>query len=127
MKRQLLMMVPAAVLTMGVLAACGGTASSAAPDTRVATTAAAASSANTASITIKDFGFTVSGSIGPGEQVSVHNDDTTAHTVTSDTGNLFDVTVPPSGTATFAAPAKAGRFPFHCTFHANMHGMLTVG
>ena len=127
MKRHLLMSLPAAVLTMGVLAACGGTASSAAPDTTVATTAAAASPANTASITIKDFGFTVSGSIRPGEQVSVHNDDTTAHTVTSDAGNLFDVTVPPAATATFSAPAKAGSFPFHCDFHANMHGTLTVG
>jgi plastocyanin len=126
MKRHLLMLVPAAVLTMGVLTACGGTTAPS-TTTTVATTPAAASSASTASITIKDFGYTVSGSVTPGEKVSVHNDDTTAHTVTADTGSLFDVTVPPSGTATFTAPAKAGSFPFHCDFHANMHGTLTVG
>jgi plastocyanin len=46
--------------------------------------------------------------------------------VTADTGDMFDVNVPASATATFTAPAKAGSYAFHCTYHAEMHGMLTV-
>lgn len=84
----------------------------------------AASAATT--ITIKNFAFTVSGSAAPGARVSVHNDDTTTHTVTADTGHAFDVTVEPGKTATFTAPGRAGSYKFHCTFHADMHGVLHV-
>lgn len=131
MKRHLLMLVPAAVLAVGTLAACGGsdTASSGTPATS-ATTAPATrtSAANTASatITIKNFGYTVSGTVSPGEKISVHNNDSEAHTVTADTGDKFDVTVAPSATATFTAPDTAGSYAFHCTYHAEMHGTLTV-
>jgi plastocyanin len=27
---------------------------------------------------------------------------------------------------TFAAPTTPGTYPFHCRYHANMHGVLTV-
>jgi plastocyanin len=136
MKRHLLMLLPAAVLAVGTLAACGATtsASSTAPTTSTTMSmpmsmgASAAPSASTASamITIKNYGFTVSGPVSPGEKVSVHNDDSVTHTVTADTGNMFDVNVPASATATFTAPARAGSYAFHCTYHAEMHGMLTV-
>jgi plastocyanin len=78
-------------------------------------------------ITIKSFAYTVPAHVSPGERITVRNQDSTAHTVTADAGHAFNVTVPPSATATFTAPAKAGTYPFHCTYHANMHGKLTVG
>ncbi len=77
-------------------------------------------------ITIKNFAYAVPAHVSPGEKITVHNEDSTAHTVTADVGNAFNVNVPPSGTATFTAPAKPGSYAFHCTYHANMHGKLTV-
>lgn len=58
--------------------------------------------------------------------ISVHNQDDTAHTVTADSGAAFNVNVPASGTATFTAPTRPGSYPFHCTYHANMHATLTI-
>jgi plastocyanin len=77
-------------------------------------------------ITIKSFAYAVPAHVSPGEKITVRNEDSTAHTVTADAGSAFGVNVPPSGTATFTAPAKPGSYPFHCTYHANMHGKLTV-
>lgn len=86
-----------------------------------------AGSARTAtSITIKNFAYQVSGPAAPGATVHVTNDDTTEHTVTADSGHGFDVAVPPGKTATFTAPHAAGRYRFHCNFHSDMHGTLTV-
>ena len=79
-----------------------------------------------ASITIKDFSFAVSGSAAAGATVRVTNNDGEAHTVTADSGSAFDVTIQPGKTATFTAPMKAGSYKFHCNFHSNMHGTLTV-
>jgi plastocyanin len=82
--------------------------------------------ASAAMITIKNFGFTVVGHIAPGAKVMIHNDDSEAHTVTADSGNAFDVSAPASSMAILTAPAKAGTYKFHCNFHSNMHGTLTV-
>jgi plastocyanin len=46
--------------------------------------------------------------------------------VTSDAAGAFDVKIDPGQSATFTAPAKAGSFPYHCSYHGNMHGTLTV-
>lgn len=93
------------------------------PAAGAATTPAAA----TPVIVIKDFEYQVPDSVPAGTTITVRNDDSEAHTVTSDEGGAFDVTIRAGGTATFPAPAKAGDFPFHCTYHADMHGTLTVG
>lgn len=77
-------------------------------------------------ITIKDFAYHGPASVSPGAKVTVMNKDSTAHTVTADGSGGFDVTVAPGKSATFTAPAKAGSYPYHCTFHANMHGTLIV-
>ena len=57
----------------------------------------------------------------------VQNSDSVAHTVTADSGDAFDVTIQGGATAHFTAPSKPGTYKFHCTFHSNMHGSLTVG
>lgn len=143
-----------ALLLGGILTACGsssggsGSSGSAAGTTAAssaASTSAAPSSAGStvpssaavpvsssaaaaaATITIKDFAFTVSGKVAPGAKVMVMNGDSEAHTVTADSGGAFDVMVPASGSAVVTAPAKAGSYAFHCTFHSSMHGKLEVG
>ena len=77
-------------------------------------------------IVISDFKYTLPGTFAPGEQVTVRNDDTAEHTVTADTGDLFDVEVEPGAVATFTVPGQPGTFAFHCTYHPNMVGTLEV-
>jgi plastocyanin len=110
------------------LAPPGAQASSAATPPMSSQPAAGASAPVAAAvITISNFAYSVPARVSPGEKVTVRNRDNVAHTVTADNGSAFSVTVPPSATATFTAPAKAGSYPFHCTYHASMHGKLTVG
>ncbi|MBV8929739.1 MAG: cupredoxin domain-containing protein, partial [Mycobacteriaceae bacterium] len=74
-----------------------------------------------------NFGYTVPPSVRPGEVVTVINNDGPNHTVTSDADNLFDVRVSGGGGfATLTAPSAPGTYPFHCKYHADMHGTLTV-
>lgn len=91
-----------------------------------ATSASLTTAPAAAVISIQNFGFTVPDSVAPGEKITVQNKDDTAHTVTADTGNAFDVKVPGSGTVTFTAPGTAGSYKFHCTYHSNMHATLIV-
>lgn len=77
-------------------------------------------------IMIEDFAFRAPESVSPGARVEVMNLDTEAHTVTADEGADFDVTVAPGATASFPAPTAPGSYDFHCTYHANMHGVLVV-
>lgn len=101
-----------------------GSPSSQASSDPAATTPANA--AKSATITIKDFGYTVPSSVEPGAKITVKDADSTSHTVTSDDGNAFDAEVPGGGSVTFTAPTKPGSYPFHCTYHSNMHGVLVV-
>jgi plastocyanin len=75
-------------------------------------------------ITIANFKFTAS-DVAAGSTVTVTNNDSVTHTVTSDDNTSFNVKVPSGKTATFTAPA-AGTYKFHCNIHASMHGTLTV-
>ncbi|VFJ14552.1 cupredoxin domain-containing protein [Candidatus Nitrosocosmicus franklandus] len=70
-----------------------------------------------------------------GEIITVSNDDTAPHTVTSgaspgdaDAGQLFDTSIiMPAGTADIdTSNVEAGEHPFHCTVHPFMTGTLTV-
>jgi plastocyanin len=80
-----------------------------------------------AAISIKDFAYGDPITVSPGAVVTVTNMDTAEHTVTADQGAAFDVEVKENGgTATFTAPSQPGTYAFHCTYHPNMHGMLTV-
>lgn len=131
MKRTLSLLLPATVLALLVLAGCAaatGTSGATAGATTAGAATASPMSSATASvtITIKNYGFLVSGPVDPGERITVRNDDNVAHTVTADADAMFNVTVPASATATFTAPDKAGSYPFHCDYHAEMHGTLIV-
>ena len=105
-----------------------GTSVPAASGTAATTSASPASSAPAAPavVSIKDFTFVAPASVPAGATVQVKNDDGEAHTVTADSGGAFDTKVGGNGTASFTAPTKPGRYPFHCTYHGNMHGVLVV-
>jgi plastocyanin len=75
-------------------------------------------------ITIEGAAFTVTGDVKSTDVVSVTNNDSFKHTVTSDDG-VFDVTV--EGGATVNLPSLSpGVYAFHCKIHSTMHGTLTV-
>ncbi len=80
-----------------------------------------------AAITIRSFAYETPVSVAPGAQVTVTNMDSAEHTVTADQGSAFDVEVKENGgTASFTAPSEPGTYAFHCKYHSNMHGTLTV-
>ncbi|SDK95220.1 cupredoxin domain-containing protein [Arthrobacter sp. ok362] len=87
-----------------------------------------AANAAAATITISNYAYQIPGSVAPGAEVKVTNMDTVEHTVTADKdAALFDVEVKENGgTATFKAPSAPGTYAFHCRYHSNMHGSLTV-
>jgi plastocyanin len=127
----------AVCLLVVVATACGGggggqqaatssasSSATVAPATTSTTTGAPAPAS--AQITIEGFQYTDHVTVAPGGQVSVVNKDSAEHTVTSNTAGLFDVDVKGTGQSTFAAPAQPGSYPYHCTFHPSMHGVLVV-
>ncbi|GAB3668643.1 hypothetical protein GCM10027596_39710 [Nocardioides korecus] len=76
---------------------------------------------------ISGFAYHAPTHVAPGAVVVVMNSDAAAHTVTADGAGGFDVKVDPGATVTFKAPSTPGSYKFHCTYHAAMHGSLTVG
>ncbi len=138
----------AAALSLAALAACGSSSStppqsSATPVSSdmssMAPASAGTSSAGTSSaagasqpaaqpavITISKFAYTVPESVSPGAMITVMNKDEEAHTVTADSGDAFDDKATAGATTQFTAPSKPGSYPFHCTYHSNMHGVLVV-
>lgn len=123
----------AVLLSAGLLAACGGSnvseSSSAQPTSggeQSSTTEAPPVPAGSA-IVIANFAYTVPPSVRPGQQLTIVNNDEPNHTVTADENNLFDVRVSGGGgIEPFTAPTTPGTYAFHCKYHSNMHGTLTV-
>src|SRR5437870_5588670 len=114
MRRLRFLVVPLALLAL-FAAGCGGGGGK----------KSSASSAK-ADVTIKDFNFTTV-KVKAGATVSVRNDDGTNHTVTSDQSGQFDTgKVKGHSDSSFKAPGSAGSYKFHCEFHSDMHGTLTV-
>jgi plastocyanin len=102
------------------------------PSTSASSSSASSTSASSqpaaaaAVITIDKFTYSTPASVSPGAIVTVLNKDGEAHTVTADTGAAFDDKATPGASTTFTAPMKPGSYPFHCTYHSNMHGVLVV-
>ena len=128
----------AACLAVMGTAACGGSNGSEEQGTETAATATSATTTQTSeaapppaatgpTLTIEDFKFTDL-TVPPGAQVTVVNNDSAEHSVTSDTAGTFDVEVDGKKTTTFTAPTQPGTYPFHCTPHLamGMKGTITV-
>lgn len=79
-----------------------------------------------AEITIDNFTFNTPTSVPAGATISVKNNDPAEHSVTADSGDAFNVEVESGQSVTFTAPAKAGSYPYHCSYHPAMHGTLVV-
>jgi len=120
--RRTIAIVLVAVGAVSALGGCGGGGGTAA-----SAPAPASSSASGSSITIADFKFSPATlAVRHGARLEVTNKDSAPHTVTADDGRSFDSgTVQPGGSATIKV-ARAGRFPYHCTIHSFMKGMLVV-
>ena len=78
-------------------------------------------------IVISNMAYTVPPSVSRGQELTIVNKDEPNHTVTADENNLFNIRVSGGGgIMSFTAPATPGSYAFHCEYHANMHGVLTV-
>ena len=109
-----------------LLAGCSSSGNSS-TGTATATTSSAAAAADT--IIIKNFSFSPATlTVAPGTKVTVTNEDSVAHTVTSTASpHAFDTgDVGAGATLTFTAPTKAGTYTYICSIHTYMHGSLTV-
>lgn len=128
----------ASALSVAVLAACGSSSPasktppvsiSSTPAAEMATSSPAAKpvpATDGAMITISKFAFSTPASVSPGAMVMVMNRDGESHTVTADSGTAFDDKAPAGASSSFKAPMAPGTYPFHCTYHSNMHGVLVV-
>jgi len=125
----------ASAAAVTILAGCGSSPAATGAGTGSSSTSGMASGMSSASssaassqavIHISKFAYTTPASVAPGAAVTVMNMDAVKHTVTADSGKAFDTAVPAGASTTFTAPMKPGSYPFHCTYHSNMHGTLVV-
>jgi len=113
--RTRLALVLAALLAMTVLGACSSSSKS-----------SSSSSSGSPVITMQNTAFSVAGPVKADATVDIKNNDSFTHTVTSDDGTSFNVSVDGGKTATITAPSKPGSYKFHCNIHSNMHATLIV-
>ena len=103
-----------------------GTATATASPTTTAAQTSAPAAAGAATITIASMSFGEPITVSPGDQITIKNDDSAEHSVTSDTAGKFDVHVDGKEQGTLTAPTEPGEYAFYCTYHPSMHGTLIV-
>ena len=77
-------------------------------------------------LTIAKMAFGQPLTVAPGTEVTIVNDDTVEHSVTSTAQGAFDVHVDGGSRKTLTAPDEPGQYQFYCVYHPSMKGMLTV-
>ena len=102
-----------------------GTATATAQATAT-TSAAAPEPAGAATITIADMSFGEPITVPAEAQITIKNDDSAEHSVTSQTAGQFDVHVDGNQQGTLTAPTEPGEYAFYCTYHPSMKGTLIV-
>ena len=118
-------------LVAAVATACGGSSNTTqATGTETATATAeqtnGPAAASGATLTIANMSFGAPLTVSPGAQITIKNDDSVEHSVTSDAAGKFNVEVDGKEQGTLTAPTEPGDYAFHCTYHPSMHGTLTV-
>ena len=103
-----------------------GTPTATASPTRTEEPSSAPAPAGDATITITNMSFGGPVTVPPGAQITIKNDDSAEHSVTSDTAGKFDVHVDGTEEGTLTAPTEPGEYAYHCTYHPSMHGTLIV-
>jgi plastocyanin len=82
--------------------------------------------AGAATMTIADMSFGDPITVPPGAQITIKNDDSAEHSVTSQTAGQFDVHVDGGQQGTLTAPTEPGEYAFYCIYHPSMKGTLIV-
>lgn len=122
----------AIALTASALAACGGSSSGGSSPSGGSSSSGGASSGGgggAQSVTIQGYAYHAATiTVKPGAKVTWTNKDSTNHTATADSGGpaFTTGTLGNGASKTVKAPTKPGTYPYHCTFHAFMHGKLIV-
>jgi plastocyanin len=114
-------------LIVGVAAGCSSSSTpSAASSSPPAAMTGGPSAADGPTITISGMAFGDPITVSPGATITIVNDDTAEHSVTSEPKGPFDTHVDGNAQKTFTAPTQPGEYPFICVYHANMKGTLIV-
>jgi plastocyanin len=109
---------------VGAVVMIGGCASYSTPSPTPSSAQTSTASQNT--IAMKGLAFNpASLTIVKGAKVTWMNDDSTTHTVTSDTGAFESGNLSPGNSFTHQFN-DAGTFPYHCSIHTFMKGTITV-
>ncbi|MDG5485168.1 cupredoxin domain-containing protein [Mycolicibacterium gadium] len=132
MKKVLLACV--AICLAAAIAACGSESSytTSEGDSGTATaTASPESSSSTAeasgpTITMANMSFGDPITVAPGATITLKNDDSAEHSVTSESEGKFDVHVDAGEQGTRTAPSEPGEYAFYCVYHPSMKGTLIV-
>ena len=64
--------------------------------------------------------------VAPATEVMWHNDGRNRHNITADDGSFVSRTLLTGDEFAISAPAAAGVYAYHCTFHSYIRGTLTV-
>jgi len=90
------------------------------------TTTSTAAEATGPTITMANMSFGEPITVAPGATVTIKNDDSAEHSVTSQTEGKFDVHVDAGEQGTLTAPTEPGKYAFYCVYHPSMKGTLIV-
>ncbi len=89
--------------------------------------ASGGSASHSHTIAIQNFAFSPSSTtVAPGATVTVTNKDQVAHTLTATKGGFNTGDIQPGQSKTFSAPNTPGSYPYMCSIHQYMTGMLIV-
>jgi plastocyanin len=136
MKKFLLLCVT--ICLAAAVAACGsessyttsegdtGTATATASPKTTSETAGAPAEASGPTITMANMSFGDPITVAPGAKITLKNDDSAEHSVTSQAEGKFDVHVDGGEQGTLTAPAEPGEYAFYCVYHPSMKGTLIV-
>jgi plastocyanin len=121
-------------LAVAVVAACGSESSYTTSEGDTGTATATASpetstsdaAASGPTITMANMSFGEPITVAPGATITLKNDDSAEHSVTSQTEGKFDVHVDAGEQGTLTAPTEPGQYAFYCVYHPSMKGSLIV-
>lgn len=122
-------LVVVACLALVALTGCSGGGATQTPSTSGTSTSGSNSSGGASAggaVSIANFAFSpASVTVKVGQTVTWTNNDSVAHTVTSDDGSFDSGQLSPGATFKHTFD-KAGQYSYHCSVHPDMTGSVTV-
>jgi plastocyanin len=110
-----------------LLTGCGGSGGTDQKASATATVSEDSPAAVTGpTLTIANMAYGKPLTVAPGTEITVVNNDTAEHSVTSQTEGAFDVHVDGGESKKLTAPTEPGQYQFHCVYHPTMKGTLIV-